>query len=336
MTDQNDPRDATFEALRFRPAPIAPRPAFSGELRRRLALELQPDARPVSSIPTGQEATTMSDTTTTTVGRPALVPYLAVAGAAAAMDWYRDVLGAIETMRFVGDDGRVGHGELIIGGSPLMLADPYPEMSLFGPDHYGGTTVTLHLEVVDVDHTYGRAVEAGAASEREPADQPHGNRTAVIVDPFGHRWMVSQAIDAGAAPSADQPATSAPSGSFAVTGRKPAEPGYVVMTTGNLDQARTFFGRLFDWEIQDGNLEGGGHIANTRFPMGFMTGDVEETTNPSTVVHFRVDDIDEYADRVTELGGQVISRDEYPSGGNASCADDQGYRFDLFRPAPGY
>lgn len=281
--------------------------------------------------------TTAADTTTSSAGRPALTPYLAVSGAAAAMDWYRDVLGAIETVRFVGDDGRVGHGEMVIGGSPIMLADPYPEMSLYGPDHYDGTTVTLHLDVVDVDHSYRQAVEASAQTEREPADQRHGNRTAVIVDPFGHRWMLSQAIEDPSTSTNDGDAApeSAPNG-FSQTGRRPAEPGYVVMVTADLDRARSFFGKLFGWEIEAGNVKGGGHVANTRFPMGFMTGDTDQFSTPTTVVHFRVDDIDVYADRIIELDGQVLSRADYSSGGNAACLDDQGYRFDLFRPAPGF
>ncbi len=126
----------------------------------------------------------------------ALVPYLAVAGAAEAIDWYRDVLGAIETTRFVGDDGRVGHAELTIGTAKIMLADEFPEMDVVGPSTLGGTTVALHLEVVDVDYSHQRAVAAGATSVREPADQGHGNRNATILDPFGHRWMLSQVINA--------------------------------------------------------------------------------------------------------------------------------------------
>lgn len=287
----------------------------------------------------------MSDSTAsdpTATKRPALAPYLTVSGAAAAMDWYRDALGAIETMRFVGDDGRVGHGEMIIGGSLIALADAYPEMSLHGPDHYGGTTVSLLLQVVDIDYTYRRAVAAGATSEREPSDQSHGNRNAAVIDPFGHRWLLSQELDAEATTHAtgggtedDPGSASGPSG-FTETGRRPAEPGYVVMTTTDLDRARTFFGALFGWHIEPGHVEGGGHIANTQFPMGFMTGTIDQSVAPATVVHFRVDDIGVYADRVIELGGQVLSRDEYPSGGSASCLDDQGYRFDLHRPAPGY
>ena len=341
MTTPRDPHDDPFEALRFRSAPIAPRPDFVDELRRLLDDALRPEPRPSpSTTATDREVPAMSDTTTNSpTSSPSLSPYLSVAGAAEAMDWYRDVFGAIETMRFVGDDGRVGHGQMVIGGSSIMLSDPFPEMSLYGPDHYGGTTVTLALDVVDVDHTYGRAIEGGATSEREPTDQSHGHRNGVVIDPFGHRWILSETTeaDAGAASAdgGDDAAAVAPGG-FTETGRRPAEPGYIVMTTGDLDQARTFFGALFGWEIQAGNVEGGGHIANTHFPMGFMTGTVDTTVAPATVVHFRVDDIEVYADRVADLGGQVLSRDEYPSGGNASCLDDQGYRFDLFRPAPGY
>lgn len=340
MTTPHGPHDVPFEALRFRAAPIAPRPGFVSELRRRLDAELRPTPHPDLSTTTDPEVTAMSDTTTTpSPSGPSLSPYLSVSGAAAAMDWYRDVFGAIETMRFVGDDGRVGHGQMVIGGSSIMLSDPFPEMSLYGPDHYGGTTVTLALDVVDIDHTYGRAVDAGATSEREPTDQSHGHRNGVVIDPFGHRWILSQTAnaDTDSAGGDDREAgpSSSPSG-FTETGRRPAEPGYVVMTTADLERARTFFGGLFGWEIQAGNVEGGGHIANTRFPMGFMTGNVDPTVAPATVVHFRVDDIGVYADHVEELGGQVLSRDEYPSGGNAACLDDQGYRFDLFRPAPGY
>jgi predicted enzyme related to lactoylglutathione lyase len=107
------------------------------------------------------------------------------------------------------------------------------------------------------------------------------------------------------------------------------------MRTGSLERARAFFGTLFAWEVEPGSQEGGGHIANTRFPMGFMTTADAEPTGPVTV-YFRVDDIEPYAARVERLGGQVLSRATYPSGGNAECVDDQGFRFDLFQPAPGY
>lgn len=331
MNDPIDPTEATFAALRLPAAPLAPRPGFATELRHRIESALHPTTP--TEAPMSTESSTVEPPATE--ASVPLSPYLSVNGAAAAIDWYRDVLGAIETLRFLGDDGRIGHAELVIGGSKILLADEYPEVDVHGPAHYGGTPVSLYLEVVDVDHTYERAVDAGAQSERAPSDQGHGNRNAIFLDPFGHRWMVSQTIDADRTAAANQD----PSGdmtAFTVTGRTPAEPGYLVMATHDLARARAFYGALFDWEIEAGNLEGGGHIANTRFPMGFMTSDVEMTDAPATVVHIRVDDIESYATRVTELGGRVLSRNDYPSGGNAECVDDQGYRFDLFRPAPGY
>lgn len=290
----------------------------------------------------------MSDTTTdpTTVlaGTAAtapspITPYLVVAGGAAAIDWYRDAFGAIETLRFADDDGTIGHAELAIGGGKVMLADEFPDLNLLAPGTRGGTTVTLHLEVADVDHTHRRSVESGATSERAPADQGHGNRTATIVDPFGHRWMLSQPVSAERAAAADEPGTgSADATTWAVTDRRPVEPGYLTFATPDLARARAFYGALFDWDIVDGNVDGGGHIENTRFPMGFFQQDDPGTTDgpAATTVYFRVDDLDPYLAKVTELGGQVLTVNEYASGPNAECVDDQGRRFDLFRPAPGY
>jgi PhnB protein len=271
-----------------------------------------------------------------------LTPYLAVAGAAEAIDFYRRAFGAIETTRFVGDDGKVGHAELMIGTAKVMLADESPEIDVLGPASRGGTTVSLHLEVVDVDFTHREAVEAGATSQREPADQGHGNRSATITDPFGHRWMLSQPIAADQATKAEVDRGVGGNGrDWTVTGRQPVEPGYLTFATGDLSRARAFYGALFDWEVEDGSQPGGGHIANTRFPMGFMAPADE---NPASgradsvaiTVYFRVDDIGSYAQKIEALGGRVESRDDYPSGGNARCIDDQGVRFDLFRPNPGY
>ena len=269
-----------------------------------------------------------------------LVPYLAVDDAAAALDWYRDVFGAVEVMRFVGDDGRVGHAEIVIGDAQLFLSDEYPDLDVIGPKARGGTSVMLHLEVVDVDHSHRRAVAAGATSPRPPADQGHGNRSATVIDPFGHRWMLSQPLDADRAAAAEtEGGVGGDGGEWTVTGRRPVEPGYLVMHTADLDRAKAFFGQLFDWEIEGGGA-GGGHVANTRFPLGIAPpGDDAEdrlATPSSTSLYFRVDDIERYAERVVELGGQVLVRNDYPSGADAECVDDQGYRFDLWKPAPGY
>jgi uncharacterized glyoxalase superfamily protein PhnB len=304
-----DPADP-FEALRLLDVPLAPRPAFAAALRRRLEAALRPP---------NQEENLMSS----------LTPYLAIAGAGEAIEWYRDVLGAIETTRYVGDDGRIGHAELSIGGNRLMLSDEYADIDVLGPTSRGGTTVTLYVEVADVDYTHARAVEAGATSLRPPADQGYGDRNATIRDPFGHRWMLAQPIDAARAAEATDDGAF---GSFTVTGRRPVEPGYLVVHTADLDRARAFFGALFDWDVQPGAQEGGGHVANTRFPLGFGA----PVADRATTLYFRVDDIESYATKVEELGGRVLARNDHPSGGNAECLDDQGYHFELWRPAPGY
>jgi len=349
MPEPTDARDAPFTALRLPNTPLAPRPGFAAELRRRVEGALSPTdpANPTTAL----EATTMSTTESTTTAGPEasagggpspLVPYLAVAGGAAALDWYRDVFGAVETTRFVGDDGRVGHAELVIGSARLFLSDEHPEVDVMGPISRGGSSVTMHLEVVDVDHSYQRAVDAGAVSLRPPDDQGHGNRNATIADPFGHRWMLSQPIDADrtttaqTTPKADDAISE---GGWRVTGRRPVEPGYVVVHPTDLVRARAFFAQLFDWEITEGGA-GGGHVANTSFPLGLAPPGDDAAARlagpPSTTIYFRVDEIEPYADRVIELGGQVMTRTDYPSGGNAECMDDQGYRFDLWKPAPGY
>ena len=124
-----------------------------------------------------------------------LTPYLAVSDGAAAIAWYAEALGAVEQFRVVGDDGRVGHAELLIGPARFMLADEYPEIGVLSPATLGGTPLALHLSVDDVDRLFERAVNAGAESLSPPADQPHGARHGTLLDPYGHRWMLSQQLE---------------------------------------------------------------------------------------------------------------------------------------------
>lgn len=328
-----------FDALHLAPRPVSPDPGFAAALRARLVDALAPEPPdPDTVAPISLRGGDTVSTTDTTTTANALTPYIAVHDAAAALDWYRDVLGAVETTRFVGDDGRIGHAEVVIGGARMMLSDAYPEIGVRSPRDHEGSSLALHLEVVDVDRTYERAVDAGATSQDPPADQGHGNRNATVLDPFGHRWMLSQPLDAARAAAAEAARGVGGDGSdWKVSGRQPVEPGYITMRTSDLTRATTFFGALFAWDVEAGSQEGGGHVANTHFPMGFMESDGDGDGGAGPVrVYFRVDDIEPYATRVTELGGQVLSRNQYPSGGNAECVDDQGFRFDLFQPAPGY
>lgn len=126
---------------------------------------------------------------------PRLTPYLIVDGAAAAIDFYRSVLGATERMRMPGPDGRIGHAELELGDSMIMLADENPEMGPRSPKSIGGTPVTLHLYVEDADGTFARAIQAGARELRPVEDQFYGDRSGQFEDPFGHRWNVATHVE---------------------------------------------------------------------------------------------------------------------------------------------
>jgi PhnB protein len=128
-------------------------------------------------------------------GYPRVTPYLIVDGASAAIDFYSSVLGATERMRMDGPDGRIGHAEVAIGDSVVMLADENPDMNARGPRSVGGTPVSLMVYVEDVDDVFGRALEAGAKEMRPVEDQFYGDRLGAFEDPFGHEWNVASHIE---------------------------------------------------------------------------------------------------------------------------------------------
>lgn len=128
-------------------------------------------------------------------GYPSLSPYLSVDGAAGAIDFYSKVLGAKERMRMPGPDGKIGHAELQIGDSVLMLADPWEEGGFLAPQAVGRTSVTLSLYVDDVDAVFERALAAGAKSLRPLENQFYGDRSGQFEDPFGHRWSIATHVE---------------------------------------------------------------------------------------------------------------------------------------------
>ncbi|HVM39341.1 MAG TPA: VOC family protein [Acidimicrobiia bacterium] len=124
-------------------------------------------------------------------GYPRVTPYLIIDGATAAIDFYRDVLGAEERMRMPGPNGTIGHAEMSIGDSVIMLADEFPDMDARGPRTVGGTPVGLHVYVEDVDAVVAKAEQAGATVVQGVEDKFYGDRSGTFDDPWGHRWHIS-------------------------------------------------------------------------------------------------------------------------------------------------
>ena len=128
-------------------------------------------------------------------GYPRVTPYLCVQGAAAAIDFYAEVLSATERVRMPGPNDTIGHCELQLGDSVIMLADEFPDMGVVSPKTLGGSPVTLNVYVEDVDAVFERAVAAGAQSLRPVETQFYGDRSGQFEDPFGHRWNVASHVE---------------------------------------------------------------------------------------------------------------------------------------------
>jgi PhnB protein len=128
-------------------------------------------------------------------GYPQVTPYLVVDDANAAIEFYNAVLGTTERVRMGAPGDKIGHAELQLGDSLIMLADEFPEMGALSPKTVGGTPVTISVYVDDVDAAYERALQAGAKSVRPLENQFYGDRTGQFEDPFGHRWSVSMHVE---------------------------------------------------------------------------------------------------------------------------------------------
>jgi PhnB protein len=124
-------------------------------------------------------------------GYHSVTPYLILSGAGDAIAFYKRALGAEEVMRLADPGGKVHHAEISIGDSRIMLADEHPEIQALSPKTVGGSPVSIHLYVEDVDRAVERAVAAGATLVRPVADQFYGDRVGGIEDPFGYRWFIA-------------------------------------------------------------------------------------------------------------------------------------------------
>lgn len=128
-------------------------------------------------------------------GYSTVTPYLIVSNGAAAIDFYKRIFGAIEIMRMPGPGGRVGHAELRVGDSVIMLADENPQSGITAPQPGGGSPVSFLIYVDQVDAVTAKAELNGSKIARPPTDQFYGDRTATLLDPFGHQWTIATHIE---------------------------------------------------------------------------------------------------------------------------------------------
>ncbi len=240
---------------------------------------------------------------------PTLTPYIAVSDTRRAVDWYAEVFGATQRGELtVMPDGSVGHAELRLGDAVLMLADGSPGAPIQAPTG-GAFSHTLHLQVADADATVRRAEGAGAEIERRPDDQPYG-RVAALVDPFGHRWMLNQ-----------------PPASAART--RHGEVNYTSMSVPDDELAKEFYGAVLGWRFRSGSVPRGWLVEGQEDSFGLAGG----AARPGVQLCYRVNDLDEAAERVREHGGEAGAVDRKPYGLMVECVDNQGAHFQLWRPA---
>jgi len=146
-------------------------------------------------------------------GYHSVTPTLIIKGAAAAIEFYKTAFGATELFRMMQPDGRVGHAEIKIGDSPIMLADEFPELNYVSPQTLGGSAVALMIYVEDVDTVFKRAIDHGASERRAVEDQFYGDRSGSLIDPFGHSWNIATHMEDVSPEDMEERAKSAHSGS---------------------------------------------------------------------------------------------------------------------------
>lgn len=245
-------------------------------------------------------------------GPPSLTPYIVVSDARRATDWYVEVFGAQRRGEpVVNTDGTIGHAEVGIGDAVLMFSeasDLWPDVPVRAPDSPATFSHSLHLEVDDVDASTERARRNGAAVEREPADQPYG-RSSVIVDPFGHRWILLR-----------RPAQA--------TRLRQGDIANVSMVARDAHRAKEFYEAVLRVPFSPGHA-GTWRSEETRPPLGIWS---SEGAEPEVQLSYRVDDIAAAVERVREAGGRADEPERKPYGLLANCVDDQGATFRLWEP----
>jgi len=301
-----------FDALRAPVTPVEPDPAFAARLRARLEralalpegvavtdIAVQPVAAPPSAVP-GELG--------------AAVPYLAVRGARAALDWYAQVLGArLRGEPIIMPDGRVGHAELELAGGVIYLAEEHPEIGVRAPQP-GGVPVSLVLTVADVDDVAGAAVAAGARLDRGPYEG-YGHRNATVTDPYGHRWMLQAPLPA---------AVAEPAG----TALRHGDIGYASLWVPDVVRAAAFYGAVLGLEYVPDHDSRGRQAVDLTPPQGLW----ESADRPTLFCSYVVDDAAEAVARIRAAGGQASEPVRQPYGLSADCVDADGVRFAVQQP----
>jgi len=296
-----------FEALREPVTPVDPDPGFSVALRLRLTREILAPAGGIMSQPTIAIRVEREH-----ARPPALAPYIVVSDARRATDWYVEVFGAQRRGEpHVNADGTIGHAEVGIGDAVLMFAeasDLWPDVPVRAPDSPATFSHSLHLEVDDVDARTERARRGGASVEREPAEQPYG-RASVIVDPFGHRWILLR-----------RPAQ--------VTRLRQGDVANVTIRAPDAHRAKEFYEAVLQVPFSSGH-PGTWRTEETTPPLGIMS---SQGAEPEVQLSYRVDDVAAAVERVRAAGGHADEPVRRPFGLLASCVDDQGGTFHLWQP----
>lgn len=297
-----------FEALREPVTPVDPDLYFAVALRKRLVREVFAS----SSGGTMSQSTAEVSAEREPAWPPALTPYIVVSDARRALDWYAEVFGGQRRGEpHVNQDGTIGHAEIGIGDAVLMLSevsDLWPEVPVRAPDSPATFSHSLHLNVDDVDETAERARRGGAAVERAPVDQPYG-RSAVIVDPFGHRWILLK------------PPASA-------TRLRQGDVANVTMRAPDGQRAKEFYAAVLQVPFTVGH-PGTWRTLETRPPIAIWSAPDAE---PKAQLSFRVDDIAAAIERVQAAGGRAGDPTRMPYGLVSGCVDDQGAVFNLWQP----
>jgi uncharacterized glyoxalase superfamily protein PhnB len=297
-----------LDALRAPVEPVDPDPTFAERLRARLREALLTGG-PMTE--TAIEQSRLQAEQGELPWPPSLAPYIAVSDARAALDFYVEVFGATPRGElYVMPDGSIGHAEIAIGDAVLMFSEGSDQVPVQPPDRPATHTHSLHLLVSDVDGTIRRAAARGASVEREPVDEPYG-RVAVVIDPFGHRWMLNK-----------PPARA--------TRHAHGDISYVTMVVADDERAKAFYGAVFGWDWEAGG------VPNAWGPVGHAGEEFgvwgDRSQRPEVQLCYRVDDIDSAVQRVRAGGGPAGAVERKPYGLMVDCVDDQDAHFQLWQP----